>query len=338
LTATLSRKKLKVAVLMGGWSAEREISLRTGGQVSKALKSLGYQVTEIDVGENFIEEIKEVKPDVVFIALHGRFGEDGTVQGVLDLLGLPYTGSGVLASALGLNKVKSKQIFKACGIPTPDFLALSEMEYKQRESESEQKIIERIGLPLVVKPACEGSTIGLSIVKEESQLKLALGKAFKYDREVVVEKFIQGKEVTVGILGDESVQALPTLEIVSKKEFYDFEAKYTVGLSEHVIPARIPEHQQLEVQELAIKAHKALGCENFSRVDLIVEPGGEAFVLEVNTIPGLTEISLFPDAARAAGISFPQLISKLIDLALAKSKTRPGNSEKLQTEVAHNIL
>jgi D-alanine-D-alanine ligase len=336
LTTTLPRKRLKVAVLMGGWSAEREISLKTGRQVSKALRSLGHQVVEIDVDESFIDELKKAKPDVVFIALHGRFGEDGTVQGALDLLGLPYTGSGTLASALGLNKIKSKQIFKACGIPTPDFLALNEAEYKQKRDEGERKIIKEVGLPLVVKPACEGSTIGLSIVKDESQLRLALKKAFEYDREVVIEKFIRGREVTVGILGNESLQALPTLEIVPKKEFYDFEAKYTAGLSEHIIPARLSEHQQLEVQELAIKAHKALGCENFSRVDLIVEPGGKAFVLEVNTIPGLTEISLFPDAARAAGLSFPQLISKLVDLALAKRRLK--NRGKSQAEVAHHIL
>jgi len=245
------KTKNKVAVLMGGRSAERKISLMTGNQIYEALIQKGYSAVKIDLDENVWENLKKAQPDVVFIALHGRFGEDGTVQGMLELLGIPYTGSGVLASALGINKIMAKRIFMAEGISTPKFKVLDKEEF---EHEGPEKIVDELekafGFPVVVKPCREGSTIGLSVVKEKEGLAEALLEAFKYDEELLIEQFIAGKEVTVGILGNRKPVALPTLEIVSKRELYDFEAKYTPGMSEHIIPARLPEEQQKKAQEI----------------------------------------------------------------------------------------
>lgn len=308
----------RVAVLMGGRSAEREISLLTGEQIYQALIQKEYEAVRVDLGENVVQELMATKPDVVFIALHGRFGEDGTVQGLLEILGLPYTGSGVMASALGINKAMSKRLFQAAGIDTPSYMVIADRDYGTDGDKACRDIISTIGIPLVVKPAHEGSTIGMSVVREAEELRDALETAFTHDAEVVVEQFVEGVELTVGILGNEPV-ALPTLEIVTKTDFYDYETKYTAGLSEHIIPARLPENQRLKAQEIAVSAHKALGCKGFSRVDIIVDPQGRNYVLEVNTIPGMTKLSLFPDAARAAGYDFPELISYIVELALEKT-------------------
>jgi D-alanine-D-alanine ligase len=310
-------QKKKVAVLMGGRSAEREISLKTGSQVCEALSRQGYSAAKIDVDENVWENLKKAQPDVVFIALHGRLGEDGTIQGMLELLGIPYTGSGVLASALGIDKIMSKRIFKAEGISTPEFTTLSKDDFNSNDlPETVRKLAESPGFPMVVKPCREGSTIGLSVITKEEDVEGALREAFRYDDELLIEQFINGREVTVGILGNRDPIALPTLEVISKKELYDFEAKYTPGMSEHIIPARFPEEQRKNMQKLALCAHQALNCRGFSRVDLIVTPDGFSYVLEVNTIPGMTGVSLYPDAARAAGIEFADLVSRLVELAL----------------------
>ncbi|MDI6689951.1 MAG: D-alanine--D-alanine ligase [Actinomycetota bacterium] len=310
--------KPKVAVLMGGRSAEREISIMTGEEIYKALVQKGYPAVKVYLDENVVENLKRERVDVVFIALHGRYGEDGTVQGMLEILGLPYTGSGVLASALGINKIMAKRIFKASGVNTADFCTISQEEYKKDPASVREKLIGEISFPMVIKPAREGSTIGLSVVQKADQLHAALQDAFGYDEQLLVEKFIEGTEVTVGILGDKDPEALPTLEVISKKGIYDYQAKYTPGMSEHIIPARIPPEHQRAVQEMALKAHKALGCRGFSRVDTIVTREGIPYILEVNTIPGMTSLSLFPDAARAAGIPFPDLVSKIVEMALEK--------------------
>ncbi|HZD59545.1 MAG TPA: D-alanine--D-alanine ligase [Anaerolineae bacterium] len=309
--------KKRVAVLMGGRSAEREISLLTGEQVYHALTQKGYEAIKVDFDEGVVQKLLAINPEVVFVALHGRFGEDGTIQGLLEVLSLPYTGSGVMASALGINKAMSKQIFQSVGINTPRFAIASASDFREDCDRFCERIIAATGIPLVVKPACEGSTIGMSVVKEEGELPAALDMAFSYDVDVVVEQFIEGVEITVGIIGNEPV-ALPTLEIVTKTDFYDYDTKYTKGLSEHIIPARIPEEQRIRAQEVAVLAHRAIGCRGFSRVDIIVDAQGQPRVLEINTIPGMTTLSLFPDAARAAGYEFPELISYIVELALEK--------------------
>jgi len=302
----------KVAVLKGGLSAEREVSLNTGAQVAAGLAAAGFRVAEIDAADrDFIDQILSEAPDVVFICLHGRFGEDGTVQGLLELLGVPYVGSGVLASALAMDKVISKQLLKQAGIPTADFLAL-----RRDEPVDVVAISEALGVKTVVKPANEGSAIGITISHEPDELSAAVERAFLFDDRVLVEGFVSGTEVTVGVLGNDEPKALPTLEIVSEHEFFDYESKYVPGLSRHIVPARISSEADAECQRLAIEVHRLFGCKGMSRADMIVTTEGQVFVLETNTIPGMTSTSLYPDAARAAGIEFPQLCANLIELAL----------------------
>lgn len=304
--------EIRVAVLKGGRSAEREVSLNTGSQVTEALLEVGFDVVEIDTGDDeFIGELSRAEADVVFICLHGRFGEDGTVQGLCELLELPYVGSGVLASALAMDKVMSKQLYDYSAIPTPEYVVLR----RGREIDTEF-VAARLGDKTVVKPANEGSAIGVTIVHEPAELPMAVAHAFKYDRSVLIEKFVSGVEVTVGVLGNEHPMALPTLEIVPEHEFYDYDSKYVPGMSRHIIPARVSPEARESCERLSIEAHVALGCRGMSRSDLIVTPGGDALLLETNTIPGMTSTSLLPDAARAAGIEFPQLCLRLIELAL----------------------
>jgi D-alanine-D-alanine ligase len=298
---------------MGGRSAERDVSLLSGEQIYQALIEKGYDADKIDVDENVVENLKKAGADVVFIGLHGRFGEDGTIQGLLEIMDLPYTGSGVMASAIAMNKAMSKRVIESAGIPTPPFLVLTSSS--DFDVENEKNIIaNKIGYPVVVKPACEGSTIGISIVKNDSEIAAAIELAFSYDKEVVVEKFVEGTEITIGILGNDPA-ALPTLEIVTETDFYDYETKYTAGLSKHIIPARIPEEYRAKAQKVAIAAHRALNCRGYSRVDVIVDNEGTPHVLEINTLPGMTKLSLYPDSAKAAGYEFPELISKIVELA-----------------------
>jgi D-alanine-D-alanine ligase len=332
--------KLRVAVLMGGDSSERAISLKSGTMVLQHLDREKYDVVGVDLarlggrepkalptvnGEAALDLLpastlvesgasRSERPDVVFIALHGRGGEDGTVQGLLELLGLPYTGSGVLASALAMNKGLAKKVFEHDGIRTPPFLSFT-LNGSVPADEMERQILETVGLPCVVKPAHEGSTIGISFVHEAAALAPALEQARHYDPQIVVERFIRGVEITAGILGNQSPEVLPLVEIVPKGGVYDFEAKYTPGATEEIVPARLPESQAEEARRLALAAHTALGCRGISRVDMIVAEDG-IHVLEVNTIPGMTETSLVPCAARAVGISFPALLDRMIALAL----------------------
>jgi D-alanine-D-alanine ligase len=303
---------VRVAVLMGGRSAEREVSLNTGAQVAEALASRGHDVSTVDSARaDFIATIQEASPDVVFICLHGRLGEDGTVQGLLELLDTPYVGSGVLASALATDKVMTKFLYGAHGIPTPDYVVLL------RGEDVDDDALAALGERTVVKPACEGSSIGMTIVHDRSELPPAIATAFIHDDRVLVERFVDGVEVTVGVLGNgEDAFALPTLQIVPEHEFYDYESKYIPGMSRHVIPAGIPEAARAGCQLAALAAHKALGCSGVSRTDTIVTPEEKVLVLETNTIPGMTSTSLLPDSARAAGIEFPELCERLIGYAL----------------------
>ena len=311
----------KVLVLAGGRSREREVSLRSGKAVAEALGSKGHEVTLWDLNEVSVAAIEAERPQVVFLALHGKYGEDGTVQGLLDLLDLPYTGPGVLASAMAMNKVVTKKLLAYEGLPTAAFLLydfhgifISEVDIENTVKE----IITDLGIPVVVKPATEGSSIGTSIVKTEETLAGALQTALEYDREMVVEKFIDGVEVTAAVLGNDDPMVLPLIEIVAENEFYDYEAKYNPGMSHHIIPARISDRARQRATELAGEVYKVFRGRGFSRVDFIIDADDNPFVLEINTIPGMTAMSLFPDAARAAGMDFAELCERIVKLALGK--------------------
>lgn len=307
----------KIGVLCGGLSAEREVSLKTGEAIYKALLKNEYNAVKIDVDKNIAENLKINNIELAFVALHGKYGEDGTIQGLLEILGIPYTGSDVLASATAINKIATKKVMAYEGIPTPGYFAVSRWEYTNNPGSIASQI-EKLGLPVVVKAATQGSTIGISFVNTKEQISSAFEDAFKYDDNVLVEKMIDGIEITASVLGNESPQALPLIEIVSATGIYDYKAKYTVGLSDHIIPPRINNELQEKIKTLAIRTYQAVGCRGLARVDFMVDASGKAYALEVNTIPGMTETSLFPDAAKAAGISFEALVKKLVDLAVPK--------------------
>ena len=313
---------MKVAVLRGGRSAEREVSLKSGMQVEKALLNRGHDVTGVDVDLHTWDVLRDGGFACVFNALHGRLGEDGTVQGMLELLGLPYTGSGVLASALCMDKARANAMMAAAGLDIPPF---EEVDIKDGVAgDLVERLVATFGLPLVVKPVREGSTIGLTIAKDVDQVASGLVLAGRYDRRVLAQRFAAGVEITVGVLATPEVQVLPTLEIVSDNPVYDYDAKYTAGKSHHIIPARISEVAQRESAESARRAFVELGCAGMARVDIIVDADGTPWVLEVNTVPGLTELSLLPDAARAAGIPFDELCQRLVDHAVGRHERRVG--------------
>jgi len=364
--------RMRVVVLTGGSSAEREICLKSGAKVMAALDPAKYDAVAVDLAQITngradelagalmapmgyqpgallergatareaggeaasaersaalaapVERVLEHaprKPDVVFIALHGGAGENGTVQGMLDLFGIPYVGSGVLASAMALNKIVAKKLFEREGIPTPRWIPLR----ARQRANAAKAVLDEIGLPCVIKPSAEGSSLGVTIVKGAEQVEPALDLAFKYGGEALAERFIAGTEITGPVVGNDDVQVLPLVEIVpnEKFEFYDYDAKYTPGATDEIIPARITDVQAARARELTLAAHSALGCRGMSRVDMIVGED-DVYVLELQTIPGLTETSLLPRAAEAAGISFPQLVDKLIALAL-EERTGDGS-------------
>lgn len=313
---------MRIAVLRGGRSAEREVSLRSGEQVMKALESRGHDVTGVDLDLDTWDVLRDGRFDCVFNALHGRLGEDGTAQGMLELLGLPYTGSGVLASALCMDKSRSNKVMAGAGLHVPEF---EELEVGDGVAAGVvERLVSRFGLPLVVKPVREGSTIGVTIAADEDAVASGLVLAGRYDRRVLVQRFAAGTEVTVGVLATPQVLVLPTLEIVSDNPVYDYDAKYTQGKSHHIIPARIPEAAQNAAADAARRAFVELGCSGMARVDIIVDAGGTPWVLEVNTVPGLTEVSLLPDAARAAGIEFDELCQRLVDHAVGRHRRHVG--------------
>jgi len=295
---------------MGGRSSERDVSLRSGKNVLHSLKKQGFKnVFQMDLDDDLLLKLRKNKIDAVFIALHGKYGEDGCVQGLLEMAGIPYTGSGVLASALAMNKVQAKKIFQAISIPTPNYSEINAYSDIKKETE---RILRIFPLPLVIKPVSEGSSVGVSIVKEGDNLSGILAAAVDEFRDVFIEEYIKGKEVTVGILGEE---ALPVLELVPRSEFYDYKAKYTKGGAEFILPARLSKPLYSRVQKTALAAHRALGCRGFSRVDIIVGEDHVPYVHEVNTIPGLTDLSDLPAEAAHAGISFDELILRILQSA-----------------------
>ncbi len=306
-------KDKKIAVLCGGRSGERNVSLRSGRNVHDSLVRQGFKVVMLDTDPDLIGSLKKEKVDIVFNMLHGKFGEDGTVQGLLELHGFPYTGSKVLGSALSMNKIASKHIWNALKIPTPKYMEINEENSIKKEIEKVKKLL---SLPIVIKPVAEGSSLGVSIVKNEKDLEPVLRNTISKFKDVFVEEFIKGKEVTVGILGtNNDLQALPILELVPKKEFYDYEAKYTKGLTEFILPARLPKPVYEETQKVALEAHKALDCYGFSRVDIMVGEDNVPYVHDLNSIPGMTETSDLPAEAAHAGISFDELVVKILESA-----------------------
>jgi D-alanine-D-alanine ligase len=344
--------KKRVVVLMGGKSPEHEVSLVTGREVVRHLDKRKYQVLPVVIsrdGErwqlqsaqqillhspagvektNHKKKIKGGKAllprgrsfplrlgerqDVVFIAMHGPFGEDGTVQGMLELAGIPYTGAGVLASSLGMNKIMFKKVMEKEGIPIPDYLVFE-------EKDSQKKILKKFKFPLVVKPGDQGSSVGVSLVHDKKELGPALKLAFEYSQKILIEKYIKGTEVSCGVLGNEEPQALPVIEIIPKREFFDYQAKYDETQCDEIVPARISKKLTKRVQGLAIQVFQAIDCQGFGRVDMIISRG-KPYVLEINTIPGLTPVSLLPKEAAAAGLSYSQLLDRIIELALEDSK------------------
>lgn len=346
--------KIRVAVMMGGFSSERGVSLSTGKQILEALDKSRYETIGVDAAlipgtrrqclqgsetevkavtdagtalnaANKLASMQEIareksgmRPDVVFLALHGRFGEDGTVQGFLDLLGIPYTGSGVLASALAMDKSMAKKVLAIDGVPVPPSIDFCCVNGNWDEAAVASEVA-KIGYPVMVKPSRQGSTIGMTKVISPDELNNAINQALRYDNLIVIEKFIEGTELTVGVLGNNEPFALPVVEIVPAKGFYDYEAKYTPGATEEIVPARIGADDAKRASELAVMAHKALGCRGVSRTDFILNSEG-IYALEVNTIPGMTPTSLLPQAAVSAGIPFAKLLDMLIEYALEESE------------------
>ena len=293
----------KVAVLMGGKSAEREVSLKSGGMVLKALQSRGVDAHAFDPRERSLEDLLREKFARAFIALHGRFGEDGTLQGALEWLGIPYTGSGVLASALAMDKLRTKRLWEAEGLPTAPYAVLG--------PDSDLAAVgKRLGMPLFVKPASEGSSVGMTKVRAAGALEEAYALAVNYDPVVLAEKFIDGPELTAGILGD---RVLPLIRIETPREFYDYEAKYLADDTRYLIPAGLTQKKEQELQALCLKAFRSLGCRGWGRVDLMLDKRGRPYLLEVNTAPGMTDHSLVPMAARAVGLSYEDLCLRILE-------------------------
>lgn len=306
---------MKIAVLYGGASAEREVSISSGKGIMEALKKQGHEVIGVDFHPDRLDEVIALKGvDFVYIGLHGRFGEDGRIQGILDMLEIPYVGSGVLGSALAMDKARAKVFFKKAGIRVAKEKVIEKFAY------NDEQITLDFSYPVVIKPNQEGSTIGLTVANNDEELHAGIQEAFRYDRTILIEEFIKGREVTVAVMGEAGKeQALPVVEIIPKNAYYDYESKYSPGMSEHICPAQLDEKVTAYLQKNAVLAHQALGCEVYSRVDFIVpHDGTDPVILEVNTLPGMTPTSLFPDAARAIGLSYEKMIEKLVELSLKK--------------------
>lgn len=311
-----------VAVLQGGRSLERQVSLKSGARVEDALQRLGHRAVAIDVGADLVARLTELRPDAAFVALHGRDGEDGTIQELLDVLALPYTGSGVAACIRCWDKVLTKHLLRDVGIPTPDFHAFSETAFRELGAAQALPQIERqLGFPLVVKPAAQGSALGIKFARAAADVPAALVSAFSYDRKVLLERYVPGRDLAVSIVEqDGEPHALPIVEAVPEgRDFYDFEARYEIGRTRFVCPAELPDAVAARARELAVAAYRALGCAGFARVDLMLHDDGGLYVLEANSVPGLTETSLLPLAADAEGIGFDQLVERILSIALARA-------------------
>jgi D-alanine-D-alanine ligase len=308
-------RKTKVIVLMGGYSPEHEVSLASGRLVVKNLNRKKYEVFPLVISNKPVDlvelsrKVVQLRPMIVFLALHGPFGEDGRIQAWLELLGVPYTGSGVLASAVGMDKIMFKKLMQAEKIKTPRSFVLTK--------KADLEMLKQIGFPLVVKPSNQGSSVGVSIVRQKKAFAAALNLANQYSSQVIIEEYIAGMEVTAGILGNRKRQALPLVEILPKGEFFDYRAKYTKGASEEIVPARISSALTEKIQRIALKVYQLVGCRGFGRVDFRLK-GEIPYVLEINTIPGLTSASLLPKEAAAAGMAYPEVLDKIIELALEK--------------------
>lgn len=301
-----------VLVVCGGNSSERDISLRSGEAVFNGLKKGGIKSVELfDLKSDNIGDIIKLHPDIVYLALHGQGGEDGCIQGMLELARIPYTGPQVAASAICMNKILTKQLLSASGIPTANFICKDRDECDNIQALSAE-LITKLGLPLVLKSPCQGSSIGVVLVKSEAELKAAVKEVLKYGNRILCEEYLSGTEITLPILGNEILTLLPEVEILSEREFYDKQAKYTSGLCRHITPARISKAEREQVRKLGLKAYRTLGCVGVSRIDLIVDKDKGPMIIEVNTCPGMTETSLLPDSAKAAGISFEELVLRIL--------------------------
>lgn len=319
--------KRRVGVLMGGTSAEREVSLRTGEGVVKAFQEQGLDVVKVvlDDATPADKAVRDAKIDVAFLALHGRLGEDGCIQGMLEMMGIPYTGSSVLASALAMDKLKAKELFRLHNIPTPPYYVAQEADLLELED-----LHGSFGFPVVVKPRSEGSSVGLAIAKNMSELRDAVGAALEHDRFALVERFVKATEVHVGILDG---RVLGCIEVAPKKGIYDYEAKYTPGATEYILPPRIAPTRARGIMNLAERAAKALGCTGACRVDLLVTEGENEYVLEVNTLPGMTPTSLLPKIAAHAGIEYGALCEAILESATLHTRPQPKRTERHQSGV-----
>lgn len=303
-------------VVCGGISTEREVSLRSGKAIHEALLKKGYHnATLFDLTRSNMSEIIQKKPDVVFLGLHGKGGEDGCIQGMLELAGIPYTGPGVTCSAICMNKIFTKRVLENAGLPTAKFAVYNVEEIKGNAG-IPQELISKIGLPMVLKSPCQGSSIGVVMVKTEEEINSAIEEVLKYGDYILAEQFVNGTEITLPIMGNEKLTTLPVIEITSEREFYDYTAKYTTGLCHHIIPANIDKKTEHQVIEIGTKAYKVLNCCGLSRVDFIVDPIKGPMIIEVNTLPGMTDMSLFPDAARYVGISYADLVEEILQYGM----------------------
>jgi D-alanine-D-alanine ligase len=305
---------VKVAVLKGGRSLEREVSLRSGANAEAALRRLGHDVLELDVDQHLVRTLRAERPDAAFIALHGRGGEDGTVQELLEILDIPYTGPGVLACERAMDKVVAKAHFAAAGIPTPASYAFGANAFRELGAgDALPDIRERLGLPLVVKPARQGSALGISVAHEPADVPAALMNALAYDDRVMLERFVSGRELAVSILGTRDAWALPVVEAIPReRDFYDFEARYTPGLTDFVAPAKLPDDVAQEAARIALECFRVIGCRGVGRVDMIMDAEERLWVLEINAIPGMTDTSLLPKAAEAAGMRFDEVVERIL--------------------------
>lgn len=315
-----------MAVLKGGRSLERQVSLRSGARVEEALERLDHEVLPVDVGGDLVDRLTEGSPDIAFVALHGRDGEDGTIQELLEVMGIPYTGSGVSACIRAADKVLAKHAMRDVGIPTPDFYAFNETAFRELgAAQALPAIEERLQFPIVVKPASQGSALGIKFARTPADVPGALVAAFSYDRKVLLERYVPGRDLAVSLLEDQrGPQPLPIVEAVpvrqTEEDFYDFESRYEIGRTKFVCPAELDDEVTVRAQELAVAVYELMGCTGFARVDLMLETDtGELYVLETNPIPGLTETSLLPQAADAAGISFEELIDRILSRALTRA-------------------
>ena len=321
----MKQKDLNIVVIYGGVSSEREVSLRSGKAVFEALIRRGYHNTRLfDLTDKNLSELFTIPMDVAYLALHGWGGEDGRIQGVLDLMGVPYTGSSVESSAICMNKSRTKEILQFWGLPTPKFCKFYRSEWESF-SLLREKLLENFTLPMVLKSPSQGSSVGVFIIKEETEILHAIEEIFALGDDLLAETFVEGIELTLPVLGNDELTVLPVIEITSENEFYDYEAKYTAGMCHHIIPARISENVTEKINEIGKEVYRVLGCRGLARIDFILDQTGEPMIIEVNTLPGMTEMSLFPDSARHIGISFEELTERIVLLAWQRKEQKSEN-------------